>query len=137
MITPVYENKEDAKKACMSDDMAYGVYYDVPEEVYGVERSKEGAPFTDGDISDKEWVYLKAYDPSRGKKSLAKVQSIKPIIFKRGVHRMVYKLNDLTYVKLSRHTCEYVKQEKCRNCSNPDWHAKCCESVYFLTLSHK
>ena len=137
VIAQTYESKEDAKKACIYDEMAYGVYKDVSERTFKVQRSKRGAPFTDGDISDRKWVYLKAYDPSQANKSLVKVANIQPIIFKRGVYRMIYKLDDLTYVKLARHTCEYVNNKKCRNCSNPEWHAKCCESVHFLLLSHK
>ena len=130
----IYDDIKSAKKACMSDEKAFGVSLTEMGK-FEIERSAKGAPFTDGDISSKQWVYLKAYNPSEGTKSLAKVANITPSKPKRGIYKMVYKLNNLMFLKLSRHTCEYVKKSKCRNCTHRKWHAVCLDSIKRSLLS--
>lgn len=135
MAENTFDKRYDAKQACISDKKAVGVKLNHIG-LYNVQQSMKGSPFIDGDITKDTWIYLKAYDPHRSTTSLVKVADVKPKIYKRGVNRMIYKLNESTHLKLAHHTCEYLGKQKCRNCSKPEWHAKCRKSIKLLILSY-
>tara|TARA_Y100000748_G_scaffold303144_1_gene307416 strand:+ start:199 stop:831 length:633 start_codon:yes stop_codon:yes gene_type:complete len=112
-------------------------------------------PFVFENLPDTiEWMWLKAFDPTllsspSSKKSnnpytmcnIAQ-KEVQMSIHKRGVVRRVYTMPDHRYLKLSHHSCEYLKatypgRKMCKNCINKGWNAKCTGGEDFIFLQDR
>lgn len=102
---------------------------------YVVQSSPFGPPYKP--LGKQKWVCVKAYYPKLKKLVFVMLREAKLQKLRRGIVRERYILNNNMVVKLMHHSCSYLKagkEDKCKNCMNDKWHAKCQNGREFFIL---
>ena len=135
VLTHVFKDLRQAKSLCLKSQKAIGVTRENNNFV--VYCTRKGPPYKMQIcplyMTKGKWIYLKAY--YKGTNIMCNLKNAIHKTSTKGRIRDSYILeNDFT-VKLIHHTCIVLNKKKlCKNCKQPNNHAKCLKGIEYYAL---